>query len=108
VVTGILLYNERDRNGMKQSTTLILAKERKEEMLAELKTYFLKERGEEIGDRGSTLILDVICEKLAPEFYNQGVRDSCHSMKDGINPEIIAFFVSLSPLPGGPPPIVFW
>ena len=93
---------------MKQSTTLILAKERTEEMLAELKTYFLKERGEEIGDLGSTLILDFICEKLAPEFYNQGVRDSCHSMKDGINPEIIAFFVSLSPLPGGPPPIVFW
>ena len=93
---------------MKQSTTLILAKERKEEMLAELKTYFLKERGDEIGDLGSTLILDVICEKLAPEFYNQGVRDSCHCMKDGINPEMIAFFVSLSPLPGGPPPIVFW
>jgi uncharacterized protein (DUF2164 family) len=83
-VTGIVLYNKRDRDGMKQSTTLILAKERKEEMLAELKTYFLKERGEEIGDRGSTLILDVICEKLAPEFYNQGVRDSCHCMEEMI------------------------
>ena len=67
---------------MKQSTTLILAKERKEEMLAELKTYFSQERGEEIGDLGSTLILDFICEKLAPEFYNQGVRDSCYCMKD--------------------------
>ena len=93
---------------MKQSTTLIHAKERKEEVLAAIKPVFSEERGEEIGDRGSTLILDVICEKLAPEFYNQGVRDSCHSMKDGINPEMIAFFVSLSPLPGGPPPIVFW
>ncbi|MFA5295539.1 MAG: DUF2164 domain-containing protein [Methanoregulaceae archaeon] len=69
---------------MKRSTTLILAKERKEEMLADLKTYFSQERGEEIGDLGSTLILDFICEKLAPEFYNQGVRDSCSCMEEMI------------------------
>jgi hypothetical protein len=40
VVTGILLYNERDRNGMKQSNTLLLAKERKEEVLAAIKPDF--------------------------------------------------------------------
>jgi uncharacterized protein (DUF2164 family) len=69
---------------MKPSNTIILAKERKEEMLAAIKTYFSEERGEEIGDLGATLILDFIHEKLAPEFYNQGVRDSCRYMNDMI------------------------
>jgi uncharacterized protein (DUF2164 family) len=69
---------------MKPSSTITLSKERKEEMLAAIKTYFSEERGEEISDLGATLILDFIREKLAPEFYNQGVRDSCQYMNDMI------------------------
>lgn len=70
---------------MKNDNKIIITKERREEMAAAIKMYFSKERGEEIGDLGTKLILDFILEHLAPEFYNQGVSDSCHYMKDMID-----------------------
>ena len=82
MVTGIVLYNEKGQ-GWYETIQYPHPGQREKGGGARCnKTCFLKERGEEIGDRGSTLILDGICEKLAPEFYNQGVRDSCHCMKD--------------------------
>ncbi len=51
-------------------------------MVAIIKIYFSQGEGEEIGDLRATLILDFIIEKLAPDFYNQGVRDSYQYMKD--------------------------
>ncbi len=45
-------------------------------MLSDIKNFFESEREETIGDLGSGLLLDFIIEKLAPEFYNQGVYDS--------------------------------
>ena len=59
-----------------------LSKEKRDEMLAAIKTYFLTEREEELGDLGSGFILDFIVDKLAPEFYNQGVYDSYKYMSD--------------------------
>jgi uncharacterized protein (DUF2164 family) len=53
-----------------------LTREKREDMINAIKTYFLNERNEELGDLGSGFILDFIIEKLAPEFYNQGVNDS--------------------------------
>jgi len=53
-----------------------LTKEKREDMIALIKAYFIKERDEEIGDLASGFMLDFIMEKLAPEFYNQGIRDS--------------------------------
>ncbi|HWI54649.1 MAG TPA: DUF2164 domain-containing protein [Desulfobacteria bacterium] len=53
-----------------------LGKEKRQAMIAEIKDYFLKERDEELGDLAAGFILDFITEKLAPEFYNQGVFDS--------------------------------
>ena len=69
-------------NGMRNENTLTLTKERRAEMVSQIKNYFLKERDEEIGDLAAGLILDFILEKLAPEFYNQGVFDSHQYMKD--------------------------
>ena len=51
-------------------------------MVSSIKKYFKQERGEEIGDLASGLMLDFIIEKLAPEFYNQGVQDSYKYMGD--------------------------
>jgi len=51
-------------------------------MVGEIKDYFSSEREEEIGDLAAGLIVDFIIEKLAPEFYNQGVYDSHHFMRD--------------------------
>lgn len=59
-----------------------LSKEKKQEMVLAIKTYFFKERNEELGDLASSLILDFVTDKLAPEFYNQGVYDSYKFMND--------------------------
>lgn len=53
-----------------------LSKEKRQDMILALKTYFQKERKEEFGDLAAGLLLDFITEKLALEFYNQGVYDS--------------------------------
>ena len=61
-----------------------LTKEQRIDMVSSIKRYFRTERGEEIGDLGAGLLLDFIVEKLAPEFYNQGVGDSAKYMGDRI------------------------
>jgi uncharacterized protein (DUF2164 family) len=67
---------------MRNENSINVTKEKRDEMVSEIKNYFLKEREEEIGDLAAGLILDFIVEKLAPEFYNQGVNDSYTYMKD--------------------------
>ena len=69
---------------MSEKVKIKLTKEKREEMIMDIKTYFLKERGEEIGNLASNLILDFVIEKLAPEFYNQGVIDSYKYMSNRI------------------------
>jgi uncharacterized protein (DUF2164 family) len=60
----------------KEKNPYNLSKEKKEHMVSEIKTYFFKERNEEIGDLASALLLEFFIEKLAPEFFNQGVAES--------------------------------
>jgi uncharacterized protein (DUF2164 family) len=61
-----------------------LDKEQRVEMVSSIKRYFREGRGEEIGDLGAGLLLDFVIEKLAPEFYNQGVDASARYMGDRI------------------------
>jgi uncharacterized protein (DUF2164 family) len=63
---------------------ITLTKTQKEEMVAAIKKYFFEERGQDLGDLAAGLILDFIVEKLAPEFYNQGVQDSHGYMSERI------------------------
>ena len=67
---------------MSGSEKIKLTKEQRTDMVSSIKKYFKKERGEEIGDLASGLMLDFIIERLAPEFYNQGVQDSSKYMSD--------------------------
>lgn len=67
---------------MSSKSRIKLTKEKEEYMINEIKRYFSDERDEEIGDLASNLILHFIVEKLAPEFYNQGVYDSHKYMSD--------------------------
>ena len=69
---------------MKKDNSIKVTKERRDAMVSEIKNYFSKEREEEIGDLASGLILDFILEKIAPEFYNQGVYDSHKYMEDAV------------------------
>jgi len=66
------------------SNKIKLSKEKREQMVSEIKAYFLKERDEELGELASGFILDFIIDKLAPEFYNQGVWDSYKYMNDKV------------------------
>lgn len=52
-----------------------LGKEKRDQMIASIKNYFLTERGEDLGDLAAALILDFFIEQIAPEFYNQGIYD---------------------------------
>lgn len=61
-----------------------LSKEKKDGMIAEIITYFRREREEEIGELGAVLFLNFIVEKLAPEFYNLGVYDAHKYMLDRV------------------------
>ncbi|MCL2679194.1 MAG: DUF2164 domain-containing protein [Dehalococcoidia bacterium] len=62
-----------------------LSKEKREDLLGEIKTWFLRERDIELGELGAVLILDFIIEKLAPEFYNQGVEDARRFMEERVD-----------------------
>ncbi|PJI07161.1 MULTISPECIES: DUF2164 domain-containing protein [Clostridium] len=70
---------------MMDSSKIDLNKDKRKDMIELIKDYFLNERDEELGDLASSLILDFIIEKLAPEFYNQGVYDSYKYMNEKID-----------------------
>lgn len=70
--------------GLIMSKKMELSREKREEMISLIKYYFLKERGEDLGDLASALILEFFVEKLAPEFYNQGVYDSYKYFRDRV------------------------
>lgn len=57
---------------------------KRKKMTDSIKKYFLEEKGEDLGDLASNLILDFIIDELAPEFYNQGVEDSYIYINDKI------------------------
>ena len=69
---------------MRNENAIKVTKEQRDEMIAAIKHYFLKNREEEIGDLQAGLMLDFILEEIAPEFYNQGVLDSYTYIKDTI------------------------
>ena len=69
---------------MKSENSIKVTKERRDDIVSEIKNYFSKERKEEIGDLAAGLILDFILEKIAPEFYNQGIYDSHKYMEDAV------------------------
>jgi uncharacterized protein (DUF2164 family) len=68
----------KQRNGIEQS------RERRGEMISDIRSYFKREREEEIGQLAAGMVLDFIVKELAPEFYNQGVEDSYRYLTDRV------------------------
>lgn len=62
-----------------------LSKDAKEQIISEIKRYFLEERNENIGDLAATLVLDFLIEHVGSIFYNQGIRDSILFMSDKVD-----------------------
>ena len=61
---------------MKNNNKIKLTQGKKEHMISAIKSYFLNERDEQLGDLASSMILDFFIDELAVEFYNQGIYDS--------------------------------
>jgi uncharacterized protein (DUF2164 family) len=76
--------NYEDDLFMRNDNAIRITKEKRDEMIAAIKNYFLKEREEEIGDLAAGITLDFIIQELAPEFYNMGVYDSHKYMEEMI------------------------
>lgn len=53
-----------------------IEEDEKRRMVGEIQDYFLNERGEELGDLAALLMLEFFADKLAPKFYNYGIRDA--------------------------------
>ncbi|MBU5455821.1 DUF2164 domain-containing protein [Caproiciproducens sp. MSJ-32] len=61
-----------------------ISREKREKLINEIKTFFYEERDEKIGDLAANIVLDFFMDKLAPEFYNEGVNDAYRYMQDRI------------------------
>ncbi len=70
---------------MKNKDKITLTKEQRADMVSSIKEYFYNERGEELGDLASGNILNCFIDKLALEFYNQGIYDSYKYMNGSID-----------------------
>lgn len=53
-----------------------LTKESKEQITGNLKDYFYREYGEELGDLAADNLLEFIKTDIGPYFYNEGIRDA--------------------------------
>jgi uncharacterized protein (DUF2164 family) len=52
-----------------------LPKEQKDMIIQHIQTYFLNERGEEIGELAAGNFLDFFMKELEPYFYNNAVEE---------------------------------
>lgn len=55
---------------------VVLGKEDREDAVRRLRAYFERERGEELGELGATLLFEFLAEEIAPHFYNRGLADA--------------------------------
>ncbi len=69
---------------MREKERIKLEKDKRDDMVKAIIAYFKKERDEEIGQLAAGMVLDFVIDKLAPQFYNQGVLDSCAYMNERI------------------------
>ncbi|MBS4208394.1 DUF2164 family protein [Bacillus sp. FJAT-50079] len=53
-----------------------LSVEKKREMIREIQTFFLEERGEEIGEIAAEICFEFIKDRLGPVFYNMAIHDA--------------------------------
>lgn len=60
--------------------SIVLRKEFEEEILNQIKFFFLTDRDEEISDFKASLYLDFILKEIGPYIYNQAVDDAYQLM----------------------------
>ncbi|OQB06415.1 MAG: hypothetical protein BWY19_00226 [bacterium ADurb.Bin212] len=71
---------------MKNNKEIIkIEKEKKLEMINQIKAFFIDNRGEEIGDLQAELLLDFLIEKVGAGIYNQALNDALYWFKNRIS-----------------------
>jgi uncharacterized protein (DUF2164 family) len=53
-----------------------LERDERDDIVERIKSYFAKEREEELGNLAAAFLLDFIGEEIAPFFYNRGLSDA--------------------------------
>lgn len=61
---------------MKEEKKIKLSDEARERLRGEVKSFFLDNRGEEIGDLQTELLLDFLIESAGSAIYNQALEDA--------------------------------
>ncbi len=61
-----------------------LPKIQKEKITSDIIHYFKSERDEDIGLLSAELLLDFLINRLAPEFYNLGIKDAMSYMSQSV------------------------
>ncbi len=61
---------------------LKLTKAENEKIGEIIKTYFLEERNEELGDLAAYLLGEYLADKIGPYFYNRGIEDAFSYIHD--------------------------
>lgn len=69
---------------MKKNRAFRLSKEKRAQLVGEIKHFFQIERDEEIGDLAAGAVLDFMLDKIGNEIYNEGVKDSYSYINDKI------------------------
>ena len=64
------------------SSRIVVSNEKRKVMIDLIKTFFLEERDEDLGDLSASIILDFFAKELAPVFYNQGISDAYEYIND--------------------------
>ncbi len=59
-----------------------LSKKEQDLLLEKIKSFFLDERDEEIGELAADIYLDFIKEEISEVFYNKGVQDAKQKVQE--------------------------
>ncbi|MBC8192775.1 MAG: DUF2164 domain-containing protein [Candidatus Marinimicrobia bacterium] len=51
------------------------SREMKDELIQQIKTYFLNELSQELGNFEAEFLLDFFSENIGPHYYNQAIHD---------------------------------
>ena len=64
--------------------TIEIPREKQQRLVAELRDYFDRNMGEELGDLKAMLLLDFCLERIGPVIYNQAIADAGAFMADKV------------------------
>ncbi|WP_053366627.1 DUF2164 domain-containing protein [Bacillus sp. FJAT-27245] len=52
------------------------SKQQKDQLIGDIQEFFLKERGEELGNLEAENVLEFFKNELGPYFFNEGIKQS--------------------------------